>query len=234
MIDLTNDEWGTIHRALKEAADARADIDDERNYTPEDLKAIREEVKDYWKLAEKVATAPAPGNAEINQMLLAACTARLACDDNHDQGTKEWHDAVLRADEQMRVAIGDALVNKERDDALKAEMLQSLKDVAELMKDDTGEWIDSVKALIAKAESANIGQPEKWLLVVWDDVEPALFGPFATDEERDTEAKKMRKEHGDEHGIYTLEYGGAQLPMVGAYSGTFFDDIEEEEEVSHG
>lgn len=48
-------------------------------------------------------------NTQINQMLLAACTARLACDDDYDQGTKEWHDAVLKADEQMRVAIGHAL-----------------------------------------------------------------------------------------------------------------------------
>ena len=37
--------------------------------------------------------------------LLAACKARLACDDDYDQGTKEWHDAVLTADEQMREAI---------------------------------------------------------------------------------------------------------------------------------
>jgi len=35
---------------------------------------------------------------------------------------------------------------------LNAEMLAMLKDVAELMADDTGEWIDSVRALIEKAE----------------------------------------------------------------------------------
>lgn len=36
---------------------------------------------------------------------------------------------------------------------LNAEMLRALKDVAELLANDTGEWIDSVKALIAKAEA---------------------------------------------------------------------------------
>ncbi|OPY03514.1 MAG: hypothetical protein A4E60_00179 [Syntrophorhabdus sp. PtaB.Bin047] len=35
---------------------------------------------------------------------------------------------------------------------LNAEMLSMLKDVVELLADDTGEWIDRVKALIEKAE----------------------------------------------------------------------------------
>jgi hypothetical protein len=36
---------------------------------------------------------------------------------------------------------------------LNDEMLRSLKDVVELMEGDTGEWIDGVKALIAKVEA---------------------------------------------------------------------------------
>ncbi len=35
---------------------------------------------------------------------------------------------------------------------LNAEMLRILKDVVELMAEDTGEWLDSVKALIEKVE----------------------------------------------------------------------------------
>lgn len=35
---------------------------------------------------------------------------------------------------------------------LNAEMLAMLKDVAELLADDTGEWIDSVRALIERVE----------------------------------------------------------------------------------
>lgn len=108
---------------------------------------------------------------QINHELLAACKARLACDEDWDQGTTKWHDAVLTADEQMRVAIRHAetgdeagarrtleLMEIHRLNQLNAEMLAMLKDVAELLAEDTGEWIDSVKALIEKAEAK---QPEK-------------------------------------------------------------------------
>ena len=35
------------------------------------------------------------------------------------------------------------------------------------------------------------------LLIVWSDVEPELVGPFSTAEERDKEAKRIRKENGN-------------------------------------
>lgn len=105
-------------------------------------------------------------NAQINQELLTACKSRLACDEEWIQGTKEWHDAVLTADEQMKAAICHATEKEEQENdrvsselaeiyrlnQLNAEMLVMLKDITELMADDTGEWIDSVRALIERVQ----------------------------------------------------------------------------------
>lgn len=50
----SGDELDMIYRALMEASEKLLDIDDERNYTPEDLKAIREEAEDLQTLASKL------------------------------------------------------------------------------------------------------------------------------------------------------------------------------------
>lgn len=43
-----------------------------------------------------------------------------------------------------------------------------------------------------------------YLLVVWDDLEPSLMGPYKTERLRLRAAKGLKKEHGDDHGIYAL------------------------------
>lgn len=45
-----------------------------------------------------------------------------------------------------------------------------------------------------------------YVLKVWQDVEPELSEPFDTEEERDNEALRMKKEDGDdESGFYRLD-----------------------------
>jgi hypothetical protein len=63
-----------------------------------------------------------------------------------------------------------------------------------------------------------------YLLFVWEDVEPELIGPFDTIEERDSEAQKYRREHGEQHGYYPLEVITGCKVEVGCFSGSFFGE----------
>lgn len=62
-----------------------------------------------------------------------------------------------------------------------------------------------------------------YLLCIWGDVEPEIFGPFDTTAERDADARLHRSEHGDENGLYMLDVSETGVPTVSAYSGEFFD-----------
>ena len=64
-----------------------------------------------------------------------------------------------------------------------------------------------------------------YLVIVWGDVEPGIFGPFPTHIERDKYAKLVWKEEGDEHGLYPLDIvaEGVEEVEIVAYPGGFFD-----------
>ena len=40
-----------------------------------------------------------------------------------------------------------------------------------------------------------------YVLMVWNDIEPELHGPFDDPDERDAQARVLRKEHGNDHGV---------------------------------
>ena len=61
-----------------------------------------------------------------------------------------------------------------------------------------------------------------YLVIVWDDVEPELAGPFESEEDRDAHALSIRDKEGPEHGIYPLDLSDDQ-PVIGAYPGAFFN-----------
>jgi hypothetical protein len=61
-----------------------------------------------------------------------------------------------------------------------------------------------------------------FLLVVWGDIEPEISGPFENEEERDREAQRLRKENGNDHGIFPMEC--ETMPEISTYSGGFFLD----------
>ena len=44
-----------------------------------------------------------------------------------------------------------------------------------------------------------------YCLFVWQDVEPELSAPFATEDERRAAAQAYRREHGNDHGIYRID-----------------------------
>lgn len=67
-------------------------------------------------------------------------------------------------------------------------------------------------------------------LFIREDVEPELYGPYATEEERDNKSIEIRRKEGqDEGGIYWLDLGADGKLEVGPYTGGFLDDADEEE-----
>lgn len=65
-----------------------------------------------------------------------------------------------------------------------------------------------------------------YLLLVLSDVEPDIAGPYATEEKRDSVARKFREDYGDVTGIYKLDIDDEGHVYSEAYSGRFFDDDE--------
>jgi len=60
---------------------------------------------------------------------------------------------------------------------------------------------------------------------VWSDVEPQMYGPFNTEEERDAKALELRADDTEESGIYWVDNVDGKLE-TGAYSGAFFDAVD--------
>jgi len=69
-----------------------------------------------------------------------------------------------------------------------------------------------------------------YVLFVEGDIEPSLIGPFRNPEDRDNEAIRLKREHGDEHGIFMLDIDTIGRPSVDAYSGGFFEDALQRDE----
>jgi hypothetical protein len=67
------------------------------------------------------------------------------------------------------------------------------------------------------------------VLIVYDDIEPELVGPFDTFQARDERSKELKRQHGNEHGIFTLDVDAKGTPSVGAYPAGFFMGDEETE-----
>jgi hypothetical protein len=68
-----------------------------------------------------------------------------------------------------------------------------------------------------------------YLLIVWNDIEPELVGPFADDEARDNHAKGVRGTDPDkEHGLYQVWASGRI--EISAFHGTDLDELLTEKE----
>lgn len=66
-----------------------------------------------------------------------------------------------------------------------------------------------------------------YVLVMMDDIDPEMFGPFSTKEERDQKARNLRGELGGEHGVHWVDTITTTRTEVGAYSSAFFNEDEE-------
>lgn len=74
-----------------------------------------------------------------------------------------------------------------------------------------------------------------YVLIIYGDIEPDLIGPFTTEETRDEKAIDLKREYGNEHGIFPMNIDADGAPTVGAYSGGFFmgdDEVEASEPAS--
>ena len=65
-----------------------------------------------------------------------------------------------------------------------------------------------------------------YLLFIWRDVEPRLFGPFATAESRNRRAKKLRTDFGTTASYFPIELTKGSKISIGSYSETFFEQVE--------
>ncbi len=64
-----------------------------------------------------------------------------------------------------------------------------------------------------------------YVLFVWGDVEPQLFGPYETVAQRDEKSHELRRKEGtDGGGLYMLNVSVSGGVEVGTYTGTFFDE----------
>lgn len=63
-----------------------------------------------------------------------------------------------------------------------------------------------------------------YVVFIYGDVEPNSYGPYETTEQRDKQARKLRKLHGDEHGIYWARVTENSELEIGAYTGSFFNE----------
>ena len=66
-----------------------------------------------------------------------------------------------------------------------------------------------------------------YVIMVFEDLHPVLYGDYATSEMRDLKAKRLKKLHGNEHGIYFLNVDTKGLASVGSYCGGFEEEKED-------
>lgn len=67
---------------------------------------------------------------------------------------------------------------------------------------------------------------KRYLLFIWGDVSIEKRGPFSSEAARDREARSLRWNEGDNHGIHWLDVHKNGSVEVGDYSGGFFDAEE--------
>ena len=63
-----------------------------------------------------------------------------------------------------------------------------------------------------------------YLVIVWEDVDPEVCGPYQSKDDRDIYARDMRKRNGDNHGYYRASVSENGFLQIEAYSSEFFTD----------
>ena len=67
-----------------------------------------------------------------------------------------------------------------------------------------------------------------YLIAVEGSIEPEAIGPFRGGRKRDDEAKKVRAQQGDDDALFWADVDEKGNLNVGAYSGGFFPEEEED------
>lgn len=76
-----------------------------------------------------------------------------------------------------------------------------------------------------RKEKMKKGSSGLWLVL--GDLEPNILGPFAGEEDRDTQARESDKERREEDGIFRLDIDSEGTPTIEPYSNGFFMTGEE-------
>ena len=64
-----------------------------------------------------------------------------------------------------------------------------------------------------------------FVLFIYNDIEPHLHGPYDNEDERDVKARELKREHGNESGIFPMSVcHETEEVYVGWYEGGFFID----------
>ena len=69
-------------------------------------------------------------------------------------------------------------------------------------------------------------KPKYYVLLVWNDIEPELHGPYGLAAARNDRARVLKQEHGDDNGIFALDINRKGQPKVRAYSSAFFTEAK--------
>lgn len=62
------------------------------------------------------------------------------------------------------------------------------------------------------------------LLIIWDDVEPELRGPFEDRDTRDQAAVDFREAEGPEHGLYRVNMNHGKIEINSYVGNDFFEN----------
>ena len=71
-----------------------------------------------------------------------------------------------------------------------------------------------------------MGIKNRYLIFVWGDVEPEVWGPYPTDNKRDEIAREAHEQKGPEHGLYGADVLEDGTLKVWSYSGAFFNEAQ--------
>ncbi|MFW5958310.1 MAG: hypothetical protein ACOCQ0_04055 [Desulfosalsimonas sp.] len=79
----------------------------------------------------------------------------------------------------------------------------------------------------------NIMTPKPYLLIIWDDIEPEIKGPFKTEEERYNTAREIRAADPDKrHGLYKIT--AVEIEEASTFAGLDQDYQHDDEDYAQG
>ena len=78
---------------------------------------------------------------------------------------------------------------------------------------------------VKQPDEITVGDASFYILEIIDDLEPQLYGPYATEEERDRQAVRLRRaDPRKRNGVFRLDVSPAAAPEVGPYSSAELSD----------
>ena len=150
-----------------------------------------------------------------------------------DYRVPDWVPYTVAIEGTETSALDEAMVQTQHFSGLLRGCSNSLM-LTEMIEDEDGEQHPLGQLLDDAAERLDQAHQE-WLEVetgqqfyvqfVWSDVEPQMYGPFSTYEERDAKALELRTDDTEESGIYWVDSVEGKL-TTGGFTNDFFDAVD--------